>query len=120
MEKTKSKELMGNLMIDFMVMGNRLMKSRKKELTVQDVFRRVNGIASKYEGLDCVVNTDTRNGKFRRGICVVTNRVDFAYVWQSDDGDLPKLRVVPPMEYDEFMESMKPLLDFKYPPISEV
>ncbi len=88
-----------------------------EQLTMWDYFVNVNNIVGRYDGVDCLININIENGNMTKGICVITDWKPGALAFQSDEGELPKMRVVYPEEYMEFMMSLEPILDAKYPAI---
>lgn len=90
-----------------------------EELNVWNYFVSVNNIVSDYEGLECLMNLNFSNGGITNGICVITDWEPGALVFQSDDGSIPKMRVVFPEEYEDFMGALEPIFTAEYPSISE-
>lgn len=86
-----------------------------EQLSPWNFFVEVNNIVSQQDGIDCLININFANGGVTQGICVLTDWEPGAVVLQSDDGSMPKLRVVFPEEYVSFMEYMRPIFEAQYP-----
>jgi len=87
------------------------------EFTTWNFLNEVNKIVSKYNGLDCLMNFNFVNGNIVQCICIITDWIPGALVFQSDDGDIPLMRIVFPEEYADFMGKVQHLFDFDYPKI---
>ena len=90
-----------------------------EELTTWNYLIAVNNIVSRYKGVHCLMHLNFANGNITQCMCVITDWEPGAIALQSDDGDLPKIRVVFPEEYSDFMKDMEPIFDAKYPKFSE-
>jgi cell division protease FtsH len=90
-----------------------------EELTTWNYLIGVNNIIYHYKGMDCLMHFNFANGNITQCICVITDWKPGALVFQSDDGNLPKMRIVFPEEYIEFMKSMEPIFDVDYPDFPE-
>lgn len=88
-----------------------------EELTTWNFLREINNIVTKYKGIDCLTNFNYVNGNITQCMCIITDWQPGALVFQSNDGDIPIMRVVYPEEYIEFMEKMESLFNFEYPEI---
>lgn len=86
-----------------------------EEFNTWNVFMAINHVASELQGLDCLMNMTFSNCVITQGICVITDWKPGAVVFQSDNGDIPKMRIVFPEEYVEFMKKVEPLFDVEYP-----
>ena len=86
-----------------------------EQLSVWSMFANVNSIASQYDNVDCLIHVNFTNGRANQGICILTDWKPGALALQSDDGDIPKLRLIYPEEYVEFMEKMERIFDVQYP-----
>ena len=89
------------------------------ELTTWNYLVKVNNIVSHYKGIDCLMHLNFANGNVTQCMCVITDWEPGAIAFQSDNGELPKLRLVLPEEYIDFMKEMEPIFDVKYPKLSE-
>ena len=90
-----------------------------EELTTWNFISEVNNIVSKHKNLDCLTNFNFANGNIIQCMCIITDWKPGALVFQSDDGDLPTMRVVYPEEYGEFMKKMESVFNAEYPKIPE-
>lgn len=90
-----------------------------EELTTCNFLKEVNNIVSKYEGVDCLTNTNFANGNIIQCMCIITDWTPGALVLKSDDGSIPKAHLVYPEEYAEFMKKIDPIFNSDYPKISE-
>jgi hypothetical protein len=95
--------------------GNLFDTLPSEELTTWNYLIEVNNIVSHYKGVDCLMHLNFANGNVTQCMCVITDWEPGAIALQSDDGDLPKMRVVYPEEYIDFMKEMEPIFDAKYP-----
>ena len=84
-----------------------------------DFLFEVHKIVSKYKGLDCLMNVSFGNGNITKALCVITDWKPGAIAFQSDDGKIPKIRVICPEEYKEFMTEAITILDPDYPEFPE-
>ena len=90
-----------------------------EHLTVWNIFTRINSIASNYENVDCFIHINFANGSATQGMCILTDWEPVALALQSDDGDVPKLRIICPEEFVSFMEEMDSILEVEYPVFPE-
>ena len=90
-----------------------------QKLTVWNFFRKVNDIVGLHKGIECLINVTIYNGNIVKALCVITDWKPGALVFQSDEGEPPKMRLVYPEEYVAFMEKVMPIFDTTYPPIPE-
>ncbi|MBE6160321.1 MAG: hypothetical protein E7157_04675 [Lactobacillales bacterium] len=90
-----------------------------EELTTWNFLKEVNNIVSKYKGIDCLTNFNFANGNIIQCMCIITDWQPGALVFQSDNGDIPMMRLVYPEEYVEFMNKIQPIFDSDYPDIPE-
>lgn len=88
-----------------------------EELTTWNFLNEVNNIVSKYEGIDCLINYNYANGSIIQCMCIITDWNPGALVFQSNDGDIPVMRVVFPEEYVEFMSKVEHIFNSDYPEI---
>ena len=88
-----------------------------EELTTWNFINEVNNIVSKYEGIDCLTNFNFANGKIIHCMCIITDWQPGALAFQSDNGDIPMMRLVYPEEYAEFMSKVEPIFNTDYPEI---
>lgn len=86
-----------------------------EQLSVWSIFANINSIASQYDNVDCLIHVNFANGSVTQGMCILTDWKPGALALQSDDGGLPKLRLVLPEEYAEFMAQMESIFDVQYP-----
>ncbi len=92
-------------------------KMTESEMNTWTMFVKTNSVVSTFEELECLMNINFVNGTVSQGICVITDWTLGLVVLQSDNGELPKLYVVPPEETAEFMTKIESLLEPKYPQI---
>ena len=90
-----------------------------EELTTWNFLVCVNNIVSKYKGIDCLMHVNFANGSVTQCMCVITDWDPGAIAFQSDDGNLPEMRLIFPEEYVSFMKEMEPIFNTKYPEIPE-
>ena len=88
-----------------------------EQLSTWNVFVSANNIAAKYDNVECMMNLTFGNGDVTQGICVITDWEPGALLLQSDDGSIPKLRVVFPEEFAEIMLMLEPIFTAEYPPV---
>ncbi len=86
-----------------------------KELTTWNFLVGINNIVSNYKEIDCLIHSNFANGIITQCICVITDWKPGAIAFQSDEGELPKMRVVYPEDYIDFMKDMEPIFEVKYP-----
>lgn len=86
-----------------------------EELTTWNFLIGVNNIVSHYKDIDCLMHLNFINGNVTQCMCVITDWKPGAIALQSDDGDLPKIRVIFPEDYIDFMKKMESIFDAKYP-----
>ena len=86
-----------------------------EELNTWNFLIEVNNIVSNYKGIDCLMHLNFANGSVTQCMCVITDWKPGAIAFQSDDGELPKMRLIFPEEYITFMTEMEPIFDTKYP-----
>ena len=90
-----------------------------EELTTWNFLNEVNNIISKYKGIDCLINFNFANGTIVQCMCIITDWQPGALVFQSDDGNIPIMRLVYPEEYEEFMNQVQPIFNSEYPKIPD-
>ena len=90
-----------------------------EEFTTWNFLVQLNSIVSKYKGVDCLMHLNFANGNVTQCMCVVTDWKPGAIAFQSDDGEMPRVRVVYPEEYVDFMNEVEPIFDTEYPPFPE-
>lgn len=88
-----------------------------EELTTWNFINEVNNIVSKYEGIECLTNFNFANGKIIHYMCIITNCKPGALAFQSDNGDIPMMRLVYPEEYAEFISKVEYIFNTDYPKI---
>lgn len=86
-----------------------------QQMTSWTLFAKMNEIASRYENVDCLMHVNFANGAVTQGMCVFTDWKPGALALQSDDGKLPKLRIIAPDVYASFMGKMEHILEAQYP-----
>lgn len=86
-----------------------------EQFTTWNFLVNVNRVVSEHEGIDCLMNVTFDNGGVGKALCVITDWNPGALAFQSDDGELPKMRVVFPEEYAAFMEEVEPIFEAQYP-----
>lgn len=90
-----------------------------EKLTVWTLFANINSIASQYDEVECLIHINFANGTATQGMCILTDWKPGALALQSDNGEIPKLRLVYPEEYLDFMKEMGSIMDVKYPDFPE-
>lgn len=95
--------------------GNLFDTLSDQELNTWNFLIEVNNIVSHYSGIDCLMHLNFANGNVTQCMCVITDWKPGAIAFQSDDGELPKMRLIFPEEYITFMKEMEPIFDAKYP-----
>lgn len=90
-----------------------------EELTTWNFIKEVNDIVAKYKGIDCLTNFNFANGNIIQCMCIITDWQPGALVFQSDDGNIPIMRLVYPEEYEEFMNQVQPIFNSEYPKIPD-
>ena len=90
-----------------------------EEFTTWNFLAEVNNIVSHHKGVDCLMHLNFANGNITQCICVITDWKPGAIAFQSDDGELPKMRLIFPEDYFAFMKDMEPIFDTKYPSFPE-
>lgn len=90
-----------------------------EELTTWNLLVNINSIVSKYKGIDCLMHLNFANGNVTQCMCVITDWEPGAIAFQSDDGEFPRMRLIYPEEYIDFMKEMEPIFDIKYPTFPE-
>ena len=88
-----------------------------EKLTTWNFLNEVNNIISKYKGIDCLINFNFANGNIVQCICIITDWTPGALVFQSEDGNIPVMRVVYPEEYVDFMNKVQHIFNSDYPEI---
>ena len=86
-----------------------------EKFTTWNFLIEVNNIVSQYKGIDCLMHLNFANGGVTQCMCIITDWQPGAIAFQSDDGELPRMRIIYPEEYISFMKEMMPILDAKYP-----
>jgi len=86
-----------------------------EELTTWNFLKEVNEIVSKYKEIDCLTNFNFANGNIIQCMCIITDWKPGALVLQSDNGDIPMIRLVYPEEYVEFMSKVEHIFNADYP-----
>ena len=95
--------------------GNLFDTLSDNEFTTWNFLREVNNIVSHYKGVDCLMHLNFANGGITQCMCIITDWQPGAIAFQSDDGEIPKMRVIFPEDYADFMSKMAPILDAEYP-----
>ncbi len=90
-----------------------------EKLSVWTIFANINSIASQYDSIDCLIHINFANGQATQGMCILTDWKPGAVALQSDQGELPKPRIIFPEEYVDFMNEMENILEVKYPGFPE-
>ena len=108
MEQKTAKKIMDDC-------GNLFETLSYEELDTWNFLIEVNKIVSNYKGVDCLMHLNFANGNITQCMCVITDWKPGAIAFQSDDGELPKMRLIFPEEYVVFMKEMEPIFDTKYP-----
>ena len=70
-----------------------------EKFTTWNFLVSVNEIVGRHENLDCLIHTNFINGNITQALCVITDWEPGAIVFQAEDGEIPKLRIVFPEEY---------------------
>ena len=95
--------------------GNLFDTLSDEEFTTWNFLREVNNIVSQHKNIDCLMHVNFANGGITQCMCVITDWQPGAIAFQSDDGDIPKMRLIFPEDYVAFMKEMMPIFEAKYP-----
>ncbi len=90
-----------------------------EKLSVWTLFANVNSIVARYETVECLIHINFVNGTATQGMCILTDWEPGALALQSDEGEIPRIRLIFPEEYVDFMKEMSKILDVKYPTFPE-